>query len=102
MSERGSTGASSSSTTLPSASWCSRWYTVQLASASTITPAAIAMILRMARLLFFRPPVVKHETRAQQSEPGCDQQPRLEEQRGLQRVVVVREIAEQREDPQPG
>src|SRR5690349_3853446 len=98
MGERGSTGASSSSTTRPSASCSSRSATVQFARASTSTPATIAIVLRMARLLCFGPPALQHEPRREQREPGRREQPRLEEQGRLHRVVVVGQIAEQRKD----
>src|SRR5438093_13606273 len=102
MSERGSTGASSRSTTRPSASSLSRLWIVQFAAPRTTRPARTAMTLRTWRLLSFRPPAVQREARREERRAGADEQHRFLEQSCMQRVVVMREVAEQREDAEPG
>src|SRR5215472_13228234 len=100
MSERGSTGASSRYTTRPLSRWRSLAAMEKLIKASTATQAAIATALRIASLL--RHDGVQHDpARAEQYGAGRGQHHGFCEQRGVEQIVIARDMKQQRRDSKP-
>src|SRR6267154_2177393 len=102
MSERGSTGASSRKTTLPSASWRAFPLIEKLTSASTARQAISAIVLRIGRRPFGHDHVQQKPPRGKQYHAARRKHAGFCQQRCVQQVVVARHIIEQRRDAEAG
>src|SRR5262245_44863961 len=102
MRERGSTGASRSSTTRPPVSCRSRAQIVQFASPRTTSPASTAIALRTVCLRGGRPPADQEHADSEEDEPRAGEQRGLLEERRLERVVEGPEVHDERRDPESG
>src|SRR5882762_714976 len=102
MSERGSTGASSRKTTLPSASWRSFPPIEKLTSASMARQAISAIALRIDRCLFWHDHVQQKPPRGKQYHAARREHASFCQQRCVQQVVVARHVIEQRRNAEAG